>query len=99
MFRRAHTNIVSIRFDTLKEPSAMHAGEVINCSQCDAILSNISNIEEDGPDKVRLHVIDFHTLKFKNRNSRKRMFQMQETRGIVILPIQHRKCNSESYIH
>lgn len=51
-FRRADTNIVSLRFDTLKKPSTMHAGEVIQCSSCEAIMSNISKIEDDGPDKV-----------------------------------------------
>ncbi|KAL8595082.1 hypothetical protein ACOMHN_019120 [Nucella lapillus] len=51
-FRRADTNILSLRFDTLKRPSTMHAGEVIKCSACEAIMSNSSRIEEDGPDKV-----------------------------------------------
>ncbi|XP_076466661.1 uncharacterized protein LOC143297936 [Babylonia areolata] len=52
MFRRAHTNIVSLRFDTLKKPSTMHAGETIKCAGCEAMMSNISGIEDDGPDKV-----------------------------------------------
>lgn len=52
VFRRANTNVVSIRFDTLKKSSAMHAGEAISCSDCQAILSQISHITEDGPDKV-----------------------------------------------
>ncbi|KAK7494561.1 hypothetical protein BaRGS_00014214 [Batillaria attramentaria] len=52
VFRRADTNVVTVRFDTLKTPSAMHAGEVVMCSGCQAILSHISKIEEGGEDKV-----------------------------------------------
>ncbi|XP_070190102.1 circularly permutated Ras protein 1-like isoform X2 [Littorina saxatilis] len=52
VFRRADTNVVSLRFDTLKTPSAMHAGEVILCSDCEAIMSHVSEIKDDGPDKV-----------------------------------------------
>lgn len=53
VFRRADTNVVSLRFDTLKTPSAMHAGEVILCSDCEAIMSHVSEIKDDGPDKVK----------------------------------------------
>lgn len=52
VFRCADTNVVTMRFNTLKTPSAMHAGEVVTCSRCQAILSHISKIEENGLDKV-----------------------------------------------
>lgn len=62
MFRRADTNVVSVRFDTLKTPSTMHAGEAVRCTGCEAILSHISTIKSDGPDKVMSVGFLFQTL-------------------------------------
>lgn len=39
------TNVVTIKFDKLKDPSLMQAGDAIKCQNCDAYLSNISKIE------------------------------------------------------
>lgn len=40
------TNVVTIKFDKLMEPSAMQAGDAIKCNNCDAYLSHISKLEE-----------------------------------------------------
>ncbi|XP_041351713.1 uncharacterized protein LOC121370501 [Gigantopelta aegis] len=51
-FRRADTNIVCIKLQKLVAPSNMHAGDPIHCSKCNAVLSKISKIVKDGPDKT-----------------------------------------------
>lgn len=39
-----NTNVVSIKFNQLKEIADMHVGDPIKCSYCDAYLSNISQV-------------------------------------------------------
>ncbi|XP_046374284.1 circularly permutated Ras protein 1-like isoform X1 [Haliotis rufescens] len=51
-FRRADTNVVSIRLNELVAPSNMHAGDPVYCTQCQAILSKLAQIVSDGTDKV-----------------------------------------------
>ena len=45
-YRRADTNVVSIRFDQLTQPSHMHAGDASKCQNCDAMMSHISEVHE-----------------------------------------------------
>ncbi|XP_067676660.1 circularly permutated Ras protein 1-like [Haliotis asinina] len=51
-FRRADTNVVSIRLNELVAPSNMHAGDPVYCTQCKAILSKLAQIVSDSTDKV-----------------------------------------------
>jgi hypothetical protein len=39
------TNVVTIKFDKLKDPSVMQAGDSIKCQNCDAYLSCLSKVE------------------------------------------------------
>ena len=39
------TNVVTIKFDKLKDISNMQAGDAIKCNNCDAYLSSISKVE------------------------------------------------------
>lgn len=50
--RRADTNVVSVKFNQLIEPSHMHTGDVVRCAECDAVLSHISKVEEKDGSKV-----------------------------------------------
>ncbi|KAL5010281.1 hypothetical protein ScPMuIL_012586 [Solemya velum] len=50
--RRADTNIVSVKFDQLVSPKHMHTGDAVCCSACGAILSSLSVVEIEGPDKI-----------------------------------------------
>ncbi|XP_013416673.1 uncharacterized protein LOC106178153 [Lingula anatina] len=51
-FRRADTNVVSIKFQTLTSPSHMHTGDPVSCSKCQALLSHISKLHNQGEDQV-----------------------------------------------
>ncbi|CAH1778659.1 unnamed protein product [Owenia fusiformis] len=42
-YRRADTNVVQVKFDTLVKPSNMHTGDATYCS-CGALLSHISKL-------------------------------------------------------
>ena len=53
-FRRADTNVVSVKFNTLLSPGNMHAGDPVVCQGCPALLSHISKIEGEGEKKVNL---------------------------------------------
>ncbi len=46
--RRTDTNILSINFTTLSEPSDVHTGDAVICSNgnCAAILSHFSELEQ-----------------------------------------------------
>ncbi|XP_060063644.1 circularly permutated Ras protein 1-like [Ylistrum balloti] len=50
--RRADTNIVSIDFQTLVTPSDMHTGDAVYCNNCQAILSHLCKLEDQGEVKV-----------------------------------------------
>ncbi|KAJ8311068.1 hypothetical protein KUTeg_011383 [Tegillarca granosa] len=50
--RRADTNIVSIKFNTLVMPSNMHTGDAVYCTSCRSILSHISEIKTEDDSKV-----------------------------------------------
>ncbi|XP_069130895.1 circularly permutated Ras protein 1-like [Argopecten irradians] len=50
--RRADTNIVSINFQTLVTPSNMHTGDAVYCENCQAILSHLCKLEDQGEAKV-----------------------------------------------
>ena len=51
-YRRADTNIVSIKFSQLIKPSDMHTGDAVYCSSCNAVLSQLSKISQQDEDKV-----------------------------------------------
>ena len=51
-YRRADTNIVSIKFSQLIAPSNMHTGDAVYCSSCNAVLSHLSKITQHDEDKV-----------------------------------------------
>lgn len=53
-YRRADTNVVSIKFEKLISPSHMHTGDPEYCRACKGILSRISELEQDGDNKVSL---------------------------------------------
>ena len=45
--------MVAVRFDQLTKPSNMHAGDAVSCSNCRAIMSHLSTIDDsDTSDKV-----------------------------------------------
>ena len=46
--RRADTNILAVKFNTLTGPSAVHTGDAVVCSNpsCTAILSHYSQLTE-----------------------------------------------------
>ncbi|ELT92128.1 hypothetical protein CAPTEDRAFT_214988 [Capitella teleta] len=43
-WRRADTNVVSVKFDHLESMSNMHTGDPTHCTQCDAVLSHLSKL-------------------------------------------------------
>lgn len=43
-WRRADTNVVSVKFDHLESMSNMHTGDPTHCTQCDAVLSYLSKL-------------------------------------------------------
>ena len=47
--RQADTNIIAVKFNTLTEPSHMHTGDAVVCSNkdCTAILSHLSRLKEN----------------------------------------------------
>ncbi|XP_070541916.1 circularly permutated Ras protein 1-like [Ptychodera flava] len=47
-YRRADTNIISVKFDSLVKPSHMHTGDVMKCEGCSAVLSSVSNLSDSG---------------------------------------------------
>lgn len=54
--RRADTNVLCVKFNKLTEPSNVHAGDAIACtnSNCTAVLSLVSQVTtpgSDGPDQ------------------------------------------------
>ena len=51
-YRRADTNIVSIKFSQLIKPSDMHTGDAVYCTSCNAVLSQLSKITQQDEDKV-----------------------------------------------
>ncbi|XP_064628238.1 circularly permutated Ras protein 1-like [Lineus longissimus] len=51
-WRRADTNIVSLKFGTLIKPSQMHTGDPVYCKECGGLLSHVSHIETDRSDQV-----------------------------------------------
>ena len=51
-YRRADTNIVSIKFSQLIKPSDMHTGDAVYCNSCNAVLSQLSKITHQYEDKV-----------------------------------------------
>ena len=60
-WRRADTNVVTIKFNQLKTPSNMHTGEVVNCAGCTAVLSHISRLKagETGREGEKLWRCEF----------------------------------------
>ena len=51
-YRRADTNIVSIKFSQLIKPSDIHTGDTVYCNSCNAVLSQLSKITQQDEDKV-----------------------------------------------
>ncbi|XP_071854756.1 circularly permutated Ras protein 1-like isoform X4 [Apostichopus japonicus] len=45
--RRADTNIVAVKFDTLSKPSQVVEGKPVPCERCSSMLSHLSNVVED----------------------------------------------------
>lgn len=47
--RQADTNVIAVKFNTLTEPSHMHTGDAVVCSNedCTAILSHLSRLKEN----------------------------------------------------
>ena len=58
--RRADTNVLSINFRTLKEPSGVFTGEAEMCRSCRSVLSVLSVLrsKEEGEEKVRCEVVE-----------------------------------------
>jgi len=52
-WRRADTNVIAVKFDRLTAPSNMHTGDMVKCTNCEAMLSHISKLSDEGEDKVR----------------------------------------------
>ena len=52
-WRRADTNVVAIKFDRLKKPSNMHAGDPVSCQKCRAVMSHLSSVKQHGDDQVK----------------------------------------------
>ena len=52
-WRRADTNVVSIKFDKLTAPSNMHTGDPVHCKECQGVLSCISKLTPKGDEQVR----------------------------------------------
>ncbi|CAF1422223.1 unnamed protein product [Adineta steineri] len=49
--RKADTNVLSIKFNRLLQPDDMHAGDPVYCTECGAITSHLSKIQNaDGED-------------------------------------------------
>ncbi len=57
-WRRADTNVVSIKFDKLTAPSHMHTGDPVYCQTCKVVLSHISKLQPQGDEKVS--IVAFH---------------------------------------
>lgn len=51
-WRRADTNVVSVKFDHLLKPSNMHTGDYVRCSQCTGLMSHLSKLQESGDRQV-----------------------------------------------
>ncbi|KAK3593841.1 hypothetical protein CHS0354_011443 [Potamilus streckersoni] len=51
-FRKADTNIVSLKLNQLVAPGNMHAGDPTYCTSCGAIMSSISKLKKDIEEKV-----------------------------------------------
>lgn len=51
-YRRADTNVVSVKFSQLIAPSNMHTGDATYCAQCDAVLSHLSKMMKDAEQQV-----------------------------------------------
>lgn len=47
--RRADTNIVAVKFNTLTEPSHMHTGDAVRCQTCSSVLSHFSKLTDRAP--------------------------------------------------
>ena len=47
--RQADTNVIAVKFNTLTEPSHMHTGDAVVCSNkdCMAILSHLSRLKQN----------------------------------------------------
>ncbi|CAF2827379.1 unnamed protein product [Rotaria sp. Silwood2] len=45
--RKADTNVLSVRFDRLLHPGEMHAGDPVYCTDCGAIASHLSKIQNE----------------------------------------------------
>jgi len=47
--RQADTNVIAVKFNTLTEPSHMHTGDAVVCSNkdCTAILSHLSKLKQN----------------------------------------------------
>ena len=64
--RRADTNILCVKFNKLTEPSHVHAGDAVTCSNlaCAAVLSFVSKVTStDGSahgEKVTIYIISWH---------------------------------------
>ena len=58
-FRQADTNVLTVQFDKLKEPSHMHTGDAIVCTQCQAVLSHLSHLVEKPDDASKLWTCEF----------------------------------------
>ncbi|XP_038073703.1 circularly permutated Ras protein 1-like isoform X2 [Patiria miniata] len=46
--RRADTNVIAVKFDMLVNPSHLHAGSPVFCSNCEAAFSAVSRITPSG---------------------------------------------------
>ena len=59
VWRRADTNVLTIRFDQLTAPANMHTGDIIHCQSCRAVLSRLSKVTklpEPDPDTGKTQV-------------------------------------------
>ena len=60
--RRADTNVVVVKFDTLTETKNMHAGEAVECTSCKAMLSHVSKLHSQDDEQVNTTGVRFYWL-------------------------------------
>ena len=61
--RQADTNVLAVKFTKLTDPSNIHTGDAVTCSNvhCTAILSHLSKLSDsEDPDKDEKVIINEH---------------------------------------
>ena len=76
--RRADTNILAVKFNTLTGPSAVHTGDAVVCSNpsCTAILSHFSSLSATSRDDDTPRVSGSHSIQWNLRT--------RDTLGLIV---------------